>query len=68
MLNPAATKTLTQNASPYSVVVAVAKRAREISEEYEENHQILSEKPVKLAVEEFCANKYRIVEEKVDEE
>jgi len=68
MLNPAATNILTQNTSPYSLVIAVSKRAREISEDAENNHQILVEKPVKLAVDEFCANKYRVVEEKTDED
>lgn len=67
MLNPAATNILTQSTSPYSLVIAVSKRAREISDESEDNHQILVDKPVKLAVDEFMDNKFRIIEERTDE-
>ena len=67
MLNPAAAQIIGQSSSPYSLVIAVAKRAREISEEYEENNQILVEKPVKLAVDELCENRYRIIEDRTDE-
>ncbi len=67
MLNPAATNILTQNTSPYSLVIAVSRRAREISEVSEDNHQILVDKPVKLAVDEFMDNKFRIIEERTDE-
>ena len=35
---------------------------RQIAEEAEENHEILVEKPVQLAVEEFTNNKYKMVE------
>lgn len=46
--------------SYYRFVVAVAKRAREIAEEAEEEKIPLEEKPVKLAVEEFAAGKYKM--------
>ena len=62
MLRPAMTQILKNNESYYSLVVAVAKRARQIAQEAEDNHEILIEKPVKVAVEEFAAGKYRIVE------
>lgn len=51
------------NESCYSLVVAIAKRAREISENAEENGEILIEKPVQLAIKDFadgkCALKQR---------
>ena len=62
MHRPSATDILQPGQSYYSLVVAVAKRARQIAEEAEENHEILVEKPVQLAVEEFTNNKYKMVE------
>ena len=63
MLKPSLTAhILKPGQSYYSLVVAVAKRARQIAEEAEENHEILVEKPVQLAVEEFTNNKYKMVE------
>jgi DNA-directed RNA polymerase subunit omega len=44
---------LKNNQDCYSFVVAVAKRAREIAISAEEQHEILEEKPVQLAVEEL---------------
>lgn len=41
-------------------MVAVAKRAREIAAEQEEEHPLSEEKPVQKAVEEFAAAKYRM--------
>lgn len=38
----------------YSLVIAVAKRARDISAKAEERGEKLDEKPVKLAVESFA--------------
>ena len=54
--------------SYYSVVIAVAKRAREIVEKAEENNQILVEKPVDLAVQDFVDDKVRIIETETEEE
>lgn len=62
MLRPAMTQILKNNESYYSLVVAVAKRARQIAQEAEDENIVLIEKPVKMAVEEFAAGKYRIVE------
>ena len=53
---------LKNNESYYSLVVGVAKRARQIAEEAEEKGELLSEKPVQLAVEEFSQGRYKIVE------
>ncbi len=53
--------------SKYSLVVACAKRAREISDHAVENKIEILEKPVTLAIDEFFAGKYRIVEEETEE-
>ncbi len=63
MHRPSATEMLKNNESYYSLVVGVAKRARQIAEEAEEKGELLSEKPVQLAVEEFSQGRYKIVEE-----
>lgn len=62
MLRPAMTQMITKNESCYSLVIGVAKRAREIADELYENEQILEEKPVKTAVDEFARGEYKIVE------
>ena len=62
MLNPRDSYELNQMNSPYANVVAIAKRARQISEDAEKNHEIMAEKPLKLAIEEFVDNKYRVDE------
>ena len=53
---------LSNHISRYSLVRATAKRAREISEEAEEDGIILVEKPVSIALDEILNNKYEIVE------
>lgn len=63
MLRPAMSQIATHGESYYSVVIGVAKRAREIADELSENNQILEEKPVKTAVEEFAARRFSIVED-----
>jgi DNA-directed RNA polymerase subunit omega len=68
MLKPSSNIITTPHKSYYSVVIAVAKRAREIVEEAEENNQILIEKPVDLAVQDFVDNKYRIIEPEIEED
>ena len=62
MHRPSATEMLKNNESYYSLVVGVAKRARQIAEEAEEKGELLSENPVQLAVEEFSQGRYKIVE------
>ena len=62
MLKPSSNSIKTPHKSYYSVVIAVAKRAREIAQNAEENNQILIEKPVDLAVQDFVDDKYRIIE------
>lgn len=61
MLRPAVNQIISKNESCYSLVIAVAKRAREISEELYKNDQTLEEKPVKTAVEEIASGKCKIV-------
>jgi DNA-directed RNA polymerase subunit omega len=46
----------------YSLVIAVAKRARQISRVTSENQEIILEKPVLLALEDFKNHKYNIME------
>ena len=62
MLRPAMNQIATHGESCYSVVIGVAKRAREISEEAEEDGIILVEKPVSIALDEILNKKYEIVE------
>ncbi len=60
--NPDLSSVLSNHISRYSLVRATAKRAREISEEAEEEGIILVEKPVSIALDEILNNKYEIVE------
>lgn len=63
MLRPSINQIATKNESYYSVVIAVAKRAREIADEIYCSNEVLEEKPVKTAVEEFASRKYSFVED-----
>ena len=62
MINPDLRKVLKNHLSRYSLVTATAKRARAIAEEAEENKELLTEKPVSLAIEEIINGDYVIVE------
>jgi DNA-directed RNA polymerase subunit omega len=62
MLRPALTQLITKNESCYSLVIGVAKRAREIADELYRNEQPLEENPVKTAVDEFARGEYKIIE------
>ena len=62
MLNADLNKVLKGKTSRYSLVIATAKRARKIAEEAEENNEIIVEKPVTLALDEFLEGKYEIIE------
>ena len=55
MLYPPISDLLTHVDSRYLLVNAVAKRARQISEEAEANHIALTDKPVTLAIREVAA-------------
>ena len=63
MLRPAAIQILKNNESYYSLVVGVAKRAREITEEAFEEKKVLDERPVKKAVDEFASGEYKLIED-----
>lgn len=65
MFNPDLRNVLKSNVSRYSLVTAVAKRAREIALAAEENNEILDEKPVSLALDEIISGKVEIVEPEV---
>lgn len=62
MLRPSDNVIKTPHNSHYSLVIAVAKRARDITEVAEANGEIVVEKPVDLAVRDFVAGKYKIEE------
>lgn len=63
MLRPCLSQVSTKNESYYSIVMGVAKRAREITDELVANDKVLEEKPVKTAVDELASRKYFIVED-----
>ncbi len=67
MLRPAITQMITKKESCYSLVIGIAKRAREIADELYENNQTLEEKPVKTAVDEFARGDYKIIEPASDD-
>lgn len=60
--NPDLSGVLSNHLSRYSLVRATAKRAREISEEAEEESIILVEKPVSIAIDEIVNGEYKIIE------
>ncbi len=68
MLRPAVGEIINKDQNYYSLVVAVAKRAREIAQDAEEKGEILVEKPVKMAVEEFYEGKYHFEEPQEEDE
>lgn len=53
MLAPSDIEELKGDNSRYAVVVGVAKRARQIAEDAIENHEIIIEKTVSLAIKDF---------------
>ncbi|MDD6022335.1 MAG: DNA-directed RNA polymerase subunit omega [Acutalibacteraceae bacterium] len=62
MMNPNLNKILKGKTSRYSLVTAVAKRAREISEDKDMAEKLGTEKPVTYALNELIEGKYTIVE------
>lgn len=60
MLRPSMASIIKPGDNYYSFVVGVAKRARMVADETEENHEMTDEKPVKKSVEEFASGKFRI--------
>ncbi len=63
MLRPSSSQILKNGESNYSLVIAVARRAREIIDEAYEEKAVIDEKPVKTAVEQFAKGEYRLCED-----
>ncbi len=61
MLKPEIGQLLNECDSSYSLVVAIAKRSRDIAENALERHNILEDKAVNIAIDEFAAHQLRIV-------
>lgn len=68
MLKPSANIITPPHTSAYSLVIAVAKRAREIAEKADREGTMLADKPVDLAVQDFVQDKYHIIEPESFEE
>ncbi len=68
MLKPEIAKLLEQSESSYSLVVAVAKRSRDVAAQAEEAKEELYDKPINVAIDEFGSNKLKIVEFEPEEE
>jgi DNA-directed RNA polymerase subunit omega len=60
MLRPILTQIKREDQSTYAFVFAVAKRAREIAEEMENEQELSTEKPVDIAVSEFATGKVKL--------
>lgn len=56
MLNPAIGKLIKNSDSRYKLVLDVAKKARKIANDANENEEIITEKPVTLAMNEMSAD------------
>lgn len=61
MLRPTDIDKLKGKESRYAVVVAIAKRARDIASAAEESGTILVEKPVSMAIQDFTSGEYKLV-------
>ncbi len=57
MLHPSMSELLTKIDNRYLLVNVTAKRARELAEEAEENEIALTEKPVKLALDDIMSGR-----------
>lgn len=67
MYKPSIDDMLAGKQSRYSLVIGVAKRAREISDEFNERGEICDEKSVLLAIEDFKNHKYEIIEQDLND-
>ena len=61
MLYPSIKTLLNTTDSRYSLVIAVAKRARQIAQQAEDKGDILKDKPVKIAINEIAQHKVAVV-------
>ena len=64
MFNPDLNRALKNNVSRYSLVMATAKRARQLADIARENGEFPVEKPVTRALNEIVGGKFKIVERK----
>ncbi|MEI3577782.1 MAG: DNA-directed RNA polymerase subunit omega [Acutalibacteraceae bacterium] len=67
MRKPSVEDMLNNKTTRYSLVMAVAKRARQIAAENEKMDEVVDEKPVLEAIEDFKNNKYSILEPDINE-
>lgn len=67
MYRPSVDDMLSGKQSRYALVIAVAKRARELSADFEKNNIITVKKPVLMAIEEFENHKYNILEPEIND-
>ena len=67
MRKPSVEDMLKNRTTRYSLVCAVAKRAREISEELTENNEISDQQTVIMALQEFEKGKFSILEPNINE-
>ena len=58
MLNPSIGKLITKENNRYRLVLRIAKDARKITEKANEDHEIITEKPVTLAMEKIANEEY----------
>ena len=63
MLRPAISQILKNNESYYSLVIAVAKRARQLSDDAYNEKITLEDKPVNTAINEFARGEFKIIED-----
>lgn len=63
MLRPSSSQILKNGESTYSLVIGVAKRAREIINNAYAEKEIVNRKPVASAVEQFANGEYRLLED-----
>ena len=61
MLRPTDIERLKGKNSRYAVVIGVAKRARNIAQDAEDNGVVLTEKPVSMAILDFTEGDYKMV-------
>ncbi len=68
MLKPSDIENLKGNHSRYAVVIGIAKRARDIAQNAEENNIILTEKTVSMAIADFTEGDYKMIVSDTTEE
>ena len=62
MYKPKIMKLIKESDSTYSIVIAIAKRARDLVSNAEATGEPLEDKPVNIAIDEFAKNKYKVQE------